>query len=766
MRPWLAGGAIAIVSGRVGADTAELRLEGGSVPADAVVEKYQALECLARPFEVEVDFYTTDTGFEVDSLLKQSLLLHVTGTHVETRYFHGVVDRAEFVEVRHDLLYFRVRLVPALSALAYREDCRIFQDQTTVNVLQVIFGEAGFAAQIDWKLIGNYQPREYIVQYRETTLNFVQRLMEDEGVFYYFRHSAAGHRMVIADNENAFQLEDGTPGVKLTMTGTQGTSALDRFERTRTLRTTNVLLRDYDFEKPQLKPESTQTKPDGWPAVYYEYPGGFTKSVEGNRRATARMRELRRDADVCRGSSDAIGMRIGAPFVVEGMAEGCLQGEFVVTSLHSYGVQARHARADVAHGATQIRTYHNDFTAVPTGAPWAPPRLARKPRIRGIQTVVVAGPSTTQDQTIHCDSYGRIKVHFFWDRVGQEDDKATCWLRTTQAMMGSSMILPRVGWELSVAFLEGDPDRPFAIGRLYNGANAPPYGLPGAKADGSVKSMSSPGGAGHNEMKMADSGGSQGHGMSAQKDMNSTIGNNKTEKIAVDEKHAVTVNMTSSIGANETVIVGANQKVDVGAVQSQKIGGNQSITIGGADTTNATSNLIEHVGGKRSYTIGGMAFTMQNGIEHTISGNTKRQVGAIQLNASVGSISDNIVGGLNENAGAAKVILAKGNVGEKSASKNQTTLAAEVHLIKGSLQTSTTAGGYKRMVGGIHQWKVGGDIAIKGDKVIIVGATGQFTASGSSLKLGGGPVLVKGSTVSITAPIVTKIGGTKKLGPG
>jgi type VI secretion system secreted protein VgrG len=476
------------------------------------------------------------------------------------------------------------------------------------------------------------------------------------------------------------------------------------------------------------------------------------------------MRELRRDTDVCRGESRAIGMRVGAPFLAVGMAEGCLQGEFVVTSMNSFGYQHSHGeQRDEAGNVNAMPTYQNDFTAIPFGAPWAPPRRARKPRIRGVQTVLVCGPSSSQDQTIHCDQYGRIKVHFFWDRVGQMDDKATCWLRTTQAMMGGSMILPRVGWELSVAFVDGDPDRPFAIGRLYNGQDLPPYGLPGAKASGSVKSMSSPGGAGHNEMKMSDSGGSQGHGMSAQKDLNSTIGNNKTEKIAVDETHNVTVNMNATIGVNESLTVGANQSVDVGAVQSQKIGGNQSITIGAADTTNADSNLIEHIGGKRSYTISGMSFTMQNGIEHTISANLSRNVGALQLTASVGSISDNVLGNLSETAGAVKIILAKGSVGETvTGSKNQTAAAAEVHLIKGGYQASCDQN-LTRMVGGLHQWKVAGDIVIKGAMVTIAGASGTFAAGGSTLKLGGGPVVLQGSTITTEAGMITKIGGTTKL---
>jgi type VI secretion system secreted protein VgrG len=536
---------------------------------------------------------------------------------------------------------------------------------------------------------------------------------------------------------------------------------LERFTRTRTLRTTNVQLRDYDFEKPQLKPEGTLAKADKWPMLHYEYPGGFTKSADGTRRAKARMRELRAEVDVCRGESDALGLRVGAPFMVGGVAEGCLSGEFVVTSLLTRGQMKMGMERD-----SEGITLHNEFTAIPKGSPYAPPRLARKPRIRGIQTVLVTGESTSSDQSIHCDNYGRVKVHFFWDRVGQIDENASCWLRTDQAMMGGTMILPRVGWELSVAFFDGDPDRPFTIGRLYNATNPPPCGLPAEKASGSIKSMSSPGGAGHNEMKMSDSGGSQGHGMSAQKDMNSTIGNNKTETIAVDENHAVTVDMASSIGTTESLSVGGNQAVTIGSVLSENIGGNQSITVGGADTTNADSNLVEHVTGARSYSITGMSFTMQNGIEHTVTGNLSRDVSSVQLTGSVASIQDNIVGNLTETASLVKVILAKGSVAETvTGAKNQIAAAAEVHLIKGSYQAACDAG-VKRLIGGLHQWKVGGGITLQGSKVTLVGATGTLSAGGSSIKLGGGPVVITGTKVSSTATGIVKIGGTMKIGPG
>jgi type VI secretion system secreted protein VgrG len=329
------------------------------------------------------------------------------------------------------------------------------------------------------------------------------------------------------------------------------------------------------------------------------------------------------------------------------------------------------------------------------------------------------------------------------------------------------MIHPRLGWELSVAFLDGDPDRPFAVGRLYNATNTPPGSLPAEKATGSIKSLSSPGGAGQNEIKMNDTGGSQGHGMSAQKDLNSTIGNNKTETIGVDENHSVTVNMASAIGTSESLTVGGNQAVTIGAVLSENIGGNQSITVSGDDTTNATSNFIEHVGGARSYSVSARSFTMQNGIEHTITGNLSRDVSIAQLTACVASIEDNIVGNLTETATLAKIILAKGSVGETvTGNKNQVAAAAEVHLTKGAYE-ATCDDKVTRLIGALHQWKVTGDISLKGDKVTLVGATGTLSVGGStSIKLGGGPVVITGSKVTVEAPLIIKVGATMKIGPG
>jgi type VI secretion system secreted protein VgrG len=735
-------------------------LEGAALPADAITVAYDAFEAISRPFEVTVEFYTIDDSFEIDACLREPFLLTVMGPDGQTRNLHGIADRAEFVRYYAKRFYFRLRLVPALSALAHREDCRIFQDLCVVDVVQQIFVEAGLGDSVTWQLSHTYPPREFIVQYRETGLNFVSRLLEDDGFFYYFTHSPSGHSMIVADTEQAFAPAADADPVAMSMAQGAGGDSLRVFSRTRSLRTTQVLLRDFDFEKPQVKPDSALPQDDAWALLHYEYPGGFTKSAEGKRRASARMRSLRADATVCHGESEAIGLRCGAPFNVAGAAEECFNGDFVTVELLSSG------RNYVDGDERNTFACHNTFAAVPQGAPYAPPRVARRPRIRGIQTAIVTGPAAQHDQSIHVDKYGRVKVRFHWDRLGQQDDTSSCWLRVSQALLGGSMVLPRVGWEVSVAFLDGDPDRPFVLGRLYNAEKMPPYSLPGAKATGSIKSFSSPGGGGYNEVNTGDSGGKQGFSITAQKDLNLTTLHDKCEKIVVDEQHNVTVNMDTEIGANDSLKVGANQSLDVGANFSNKVNGNQTVTVAAADTTNVDSNYVEHIAGSRSYTVGAMALTIQNGIEHTVSGNISRNVGAAQITGSVESISDNILGNLSENVGALKVQLAKGSHGETVAlMKSHLAAAADVHLIKGNYEVNCDSM-MTRMVGGVHMSKVGGDILIKGQAVTMLGAVGDLKGGGSLLKLGGGPLLLKGSKIVVQAATIIKQGGTMKLGPG
>ena len=736
-------------------------LSGDTVPPDATVVRYAASEALSELFSVDVEFWTEDTGFNVDEMLRKPLLLDIVDETAKSRYFHGVVTEVEFVEGGQQRLHFRIRLAPFLDALAHREGSRIFQDLTPVHVVRKVLEGAGILPeQVEWKLYNDYLPREYIVQYRESELNFIHRLFEDEGLFYFFQHTPDGHKMIIADDADAFA--EGEAGrVTFAMASDilliPDAQPIKEFSRTRALRTTNVLLRDFDFEKPAAYPESKQEAPESVPLEYYEYPGGFVSNTEGKRRALARMRSLRRDADTCRGRSEAIQLRLGEPFALEGAEQEYCNGSFVITALRTSGVQT--PGEDAINFAC-----HNEFDGISEGGAWAPLRRAHRPKIRGVQTALVMGP-TMEEETIHCDKYGRIKVHFHWDRIGANDDKATCWMRVTQLHTGGSVITPRIGWEVAIGFFEGDPDRPFILGRLYNAERSPPYALPGASASGSLKSASSPGGAGANEIKMADSGGSQGFGVTAQKDLNITIGNDKTEKVGVDEAVTVTVNMKRDVGSNEKLEVGADQDFTVGANMEDKIGGSQSITVGANEIANATSNSVESIDGSRTYTVGANYTCINNSFTVDVTGAITRNVGAVQLMASPYPILENVGGAYTENIGAAKVQLVKGTVAESiGAMKTQTTAAASIHIIGGKLQVGAAM--ISTMVGGIHYQDVAGDYTVKAPMITLLGATGSFKGGSGQLKLGGGPILAKGSKIAIKAATIIKMGSSLKMGSG
>jgi len=741
------------------APTAIFSLEGDTLPADATAARFEAQEAISEPYAVIVEFATRDASFLIESCLRTRLCLVVTAASGQQRYFDGVVDRARFVRVVDDERHFEVRLRPALAALEHRQGCRIFQEKTIVQVIQTLFEEAGFGGEVEWQITKEYEPREFIVQFNETHLNFVSRLLEQNGIFYFFRHGPDGHSMVLGDDSSVFEAGGPTPvvfGIAQGL-GLPGVEPLARFSRSRALRTHHVHLRDYDFEQPAVPPEAKQPgAKEPWPMPYFEYPGGFVKGSVAARLASARVRSLRADADTCEGESRAHGLSVGAPFVVEGAAQPCLDGEFVTTHLFTRGNQTR-------TGGQGNVTLENTFRGIPRGAPYAPPIRAKKPRIFGVQTAVVTG-SSAQEQAIHVDEYGRIKVRFFWDRVGQQDHTSSCWLRMSQVALGGSMSMPRVGWEVAVAFLDGDPDRPVAIGRTYNAEKTPPYALPGEKTTGALKSMSSPGAGGYNEIKLGDSAGGQGFAIHAQKDLNVIVQNDKVEEVGTNEQQTIAVNGIRTVKVNDSVKVGGNQSLSVGAVRSQNIGGSQSIAVGGNETNNATANFIEKIDADRSYSVGGNWITISNGIAQSVAGNFKREVGSIELQGTIGSINDSIVGALDENVGAIKIQLVNGNHGEQvSADKQETYLAGELHMTKGGME-STAGGAVTNMVGGLHYRKLGADLVVKSPMITLLGAVGSFRGGGSELKLGGGPVVLKAPTIMVTSGLVVKMSASMKLG--
>ncbi|NUP06746.1 MAG: type VI secretion system tip protein VgrG [Polyangiaceae bacterium] len=744
----------------------EFKLLGETLPADNVPAQYDLFESLSTPYEALVTFSTKDAAFKPSTCLRSSMTLHVIDAdRGRERSLTGICDRCEFVHHEGTQFIFRLRLVPPIAALAHREDCRIYQDKGPVDVIKELLAAAG-VEKVEWRLRTEYPKREYIVQYRETELEFMHRLMEEEGIFYFFSHEEGEATMVLSDSTEAIAEELKVPTVLAMSAGMSASDSVVSFSVTKKIATSNVQMRDFDFEKPDMHPESAQAAAEVVPQVYYEYPGGFTKGQDGERRVAARLRELRANAELARGTTNASNIEVGKMVTVTGAVQEILNRKYIVTELRSRGRQSLSGGgAAGAEGQAASNTVENDFVAMPEAGVFSAPRKTKKPRIHGLQTAMVTGPSMGEEE-IHTDKYGRVKVRFRWDRVSQHDDKSSCWLRVMQAPLGGQMIIPRVGWEVSVAFLDGDPDRPFVLGRLYNAERTPPYALPGTKASGSIRSASSPGGAGANEIKLGDSGGSQGFGMTAQKDLNVTVGNDQAETVGANDATTVKVNASRSVGSNQSVSVSGNQETNVGSVASANVTGNQSISVGGNAVDNAISNYVEKAGADRSYSVGGDMLVICNGVRHSIEADVSRSVGAVMLTGSVASISDTIGGNYDENISIAKLDVCKGPWNETVAgNKNLTLLAADLHISKDSY-ASSAGGMMTNLIGGLHYAKVAGDFTVKAPMITLLGATGTFKGGGSEFKLGGGPVLIKGSKVAIETALLVHLGTALKMGAG
>ncbi len=734
----------------------EFKLLGEGLPLDATPLSFVAREEISTPYEVEVCFSTLDDGFDPLSCLRKGFSLAVVDVdRARMRTLSGVCSRAELIH--HDGVRFHVRLVlaPAISALAHREDSRIYQDKSIIDVIKEVFAAAGID-KVEYRLSRAYPPREYIVQYRETELAFFQRLLADEGIFYFFEHAGGESTLVLADSAPAVGTDLEPPVVVALAEGFGGTDPISDFSYTRRLRPSDVLLRDFDFERPQVLPTAAQGSEAEVALAHYHYPAGFVAQPDGQRRVSARLASLRHDADTVSGSTRVLSLEVAKLLTVTGAGQEVLNRRFFVTRLVSRGEQR-------GTGSGDNSALTNEFVAIPEGVPYAPPRRTPRPVIRGLQTAVVTGP-TMGEEDIHVDNYGRIKVRFHWDRVGQFDDRSSCWVRVMQVPLGGGVILPRAGWEVGVAFLEGDPDRPVVVGRVYNAERAPPYGLPAAKTSGAIRSASSPGGAGANELNLGDSGGSQGFSLTAQKDLNVSVGHDQNEEVAANDATAIKVNASHEVGANQAISVGGNQETSVGSQNSANVAGDITIAVGGNAVDNATANYVEKAGGDRLNSIGGDDLVICNGIQQTITGDITRDVGAVDLCVSVASITATVGGDVAESIGIAKVDLCKSAWSETISGNKMSQIAVgEIDIVKGSYTSSSDAA-MTLLVGGLRYMKVAGDVTIKAPMITLLGATGAFKGGGSELKLGGAPIVIKGSKISVDAALMVKLGTSLKMG--
>ena len=496
-------------------------------------------EGISRLFGFDLDLLSEDPSISRDKIVGQNITITLALTDGSERYFNGFVSR--FVQSGKDerFTHYRAEVVPWLWFLTRTADCRIFQNKTIPDIILKIFDDLGFK---DYKnvLQGSFEPREYCVQYRETDLNFVARLMEQYGIFYFFVHEKNKHTLVLANSSTAHQLCPGQPRARYdyTTTGIEGEDVISSWKVEYELRPGKYALTDYNFEAPSTSLAVTESSvvQVGGNAKYeiYDYPGEYPKKPQGQNLVKLRMEEEEALTTVISGASACRAFSPGYRFDLTEHYRQDMNTTYVLTGVqHSASVGETYTT-----GQDSGAHYSNQFTCVPHAVPFRPARVTPRPIVRGSQTAVVVGKA---GEEIWTDKYGRVKLQFHWDREGKWNENSSCWIRVAQNWAGrrwGAMFIPRVGQEVIVDFLEGDPDQPIITGRVYNAEEMPPYELPKEQTKSAVKSNSSKGGGGFNEIRLEDAKGKEQIFIHAEHDMDERVKHDSREWIG-NERHLI-----------------------------------------------------------------------------------------------------------------------------------------------------------------------------------------------------------------------------------
>jgi type VI secretion system secreted protein VgrG len=575
------------------------------------------------------------------------------------RYFNGIVSefsqsRAEEQDKAEILLsYYTATVVPWLWVLTRTTDSRIFQNMTVSEIVEKIFVEKKLK---DFKLNlkGKYGKREYCVQYNETDFNFISRLLEDEGIFYFFQHEDGKHTLILADDPGEHQPcpEQGTARCRPHEEGGYNEDMIDTLLVKQEIRAGKYTLNDYNFETPKapLKTEVPSNQKLGpEEREYYDYPGGYGKKSEGDRLVNIRMQEEEAKITTFHGTCNCRAFTSGYRFKLEDFYRDDMnKKEYVLTSIKHEGSQT-YSRFDTE----EEQTYKNEFTCIPFDVPYRHPRNTPKPFVQGAQTAIVVGPS---GEEIYSDKYGRVKVQFHWDREGKKNENSSCWIRVGQVWAGAgwgAMFIPRIGHEVIVDFLEGNPDMPIITGRVYHGTNNPPYPLPAEQTKSTIKSDSSKGGGGSNEFRFEDKKGKEEVYLHGQKDWTIMIENDKNQTVGHDE--------TMLVKSNRTVHVQAHFKETIDSGEDRTVQAGSKETISGGEKRDVSGGITETVSGGEKRTISGGQTETINGAEtRTVNGGLTETVNGALTQTVTGGITINSPAGVTITAPAGFTVVAPG----------------------------------------------------------------------------------------------------------
>lgn len=582
---------------------------------DALVfRRMTANEEMGRLFEFELELLSEDDQIDHDKILGQNINVRVNLPGDEERHFNGFATRFAHVGSVGRFALYEMTLRPWLWFLTRTADCRIFQEKTVPDIIKEVFREHGFT-DFEESLSASYRTWNYCVQYRETDFNFVSRLMEQEGIYYYFKHEENKHTLVLADSYSAHVPFPGYEEIPFLSDDEEDAAERDHFfdwNLAKEVQSGAYALSEFDFENPKadLSVKSSVSRDHGH-ADYeiYDYPGEYVESGDGDNYVRSRIEELQTQHETMNLDGNARGMTSGYLFKLVDCPRDDQNREYLVVSVNHDLADAKYESGDEGEGAT----YTCNVVALDSKTPFRAARVTPKPSVVGPQTAMVVGKS---GEEIWTDKYGRVKVQFPWDRYGKADENSSCWVRVAQVWAGKSwggIQVPRMGQEVIVEFLEGDPDRPIITGRVYNADSMPPYDLPANQTQSGMKSRSSKEGSGENfnEIRLEDKKGEEEVYIHAEKDHNQVTENDRTEDVGNNRSLTVGNDKSESVGNEKSIGVGKNHSEDIGENMTLSVGGDRSLSVAknmtesveGNASLAVTKNLTETVDGEMSLTI-------------------------------------------------------------------------------------------------------------------------------------------------------------------
>ena len=548
-----------------------------------LLQQFSGTEALSQDYHYTMTVLSEDASIDGNALIGKRISVTYLDEDGRSRHFNGFVSCFEYnqqVEEPVKATSYSIEMVPWLWFLRHNSDCQIFQEMTAPDIIKQIFQELGYT-DFRQELTESYPTREYCVQYRESDFNFVTRLMEEEGIFFYFEHTKDKHTLVLCDSPAGYYGLEETE-VCYTPVGQTRVKQLTSWRHVYEFRPGKIAQKDYNFKKPTdglVTDQTSRVSFEGSSNLeVYEYPGRYDESGKGDRLTKVRMEELEAEHDHVVGSGFYLNFAPGGKFDVDKHSRKAEEGRsYALVEVHT---EFRSNLGFDSHGGDD---FQNDFKCIPAETAFRPPRSTPKPIVEGPQTAIV----TTDGQEIVVDEHARVKVQFHWDRYGQKDVNSSCWIRVSQVHAGKGwgMIdIPRQHEEVIVSFLNGDPDRPIITGRVYNGDNQPPFGLKGAgnnsknktRRGNSTKSYETDG---FNEMTMDDTAGEEQIRIHAQYNMNTTVLNDQTLDVTNDRTNFIGNNESIEIINDQSVKVDNNQEIRVGVDQSTFVGGNYLLSV-------------------------------------------------------------------------------------------------------------------------------------------------------------------------------------------